>query len=310
VSQNQNPPTRESPPAIMRPDARLLAAMYGTPQKKKTDLLKYWPLIWAKRRIFFLLLLVVALFSGWRIYSMPTLFKATVLISPVGEEGRASHRFRRFAGIAAMAGISTNVGRSSSRVNLAILKSRSFLETFVEKNKLKTILFARQWDKENKSWRKKEPRQSMLIRRMKTAIHVNTNKKTGLITITVSWRDAKIAATWANNLVAGLNDYLRQQAMQRSRQRLGYLNNELARTKVAGVRQALFALISHELRKTILINSQKQYAFRIVDPAVPPDKPFKSKRRILFIVIQLTVYVGFLTAIGFVGYYLGRRSKR
>jgi len=79
---------------------------------------------------------------------------------------------------------------------------------------------------------------------------------------------------------------------------------------VAEVRKALFALISREQRKTILISSQKQFAFRVVDAAVAPDKKIRNKRRILFSVIKLAILVGFLTAIGFIGYYLGRRSKR
>jgi len=71
-------------------------------------------------------------------------------------------------------------------------------------------LFAKRWDTEKKKWLKKEPRQSMVYRKMKRAVKATTNKKTGLITVAVTWTDAKLAAIWSNNLVTSLNDYLRQ----------------------------------------------------------------------------------------------------
>jgi len=72
MSQNQNPPAQEAVSAMPPPDARLLAAMYGVQEKKKEGLFKkYWPLIRRSRKLILSVFVVVALLSGWRIFTLP-----------------------------------------------------------------------------------------------------------------------------------------------------------------------------------------------------------------------------------------------
>ncbi|RME60088.1 hypothetical protein D6779_02815, partial [Candidatus Parcubacteria bacterium] len=61
------------------------------------------------------------------------------------------------------------------------------------------------------------------------------------------------------------------------------------------VRQALFELISQEQKKAMLAHTRVQYAFKVLDPASPPDKKTKPNRAL--IAILATFVAGFLALI-------------
>ena len=42
---------------------------------------------------------------------------------------------------------------------------------------------------------------------------VDEDKKSGLITLSITWKDPQVAANWANDLVKQLNEQLREQAI-------------------------------------------------------------------------------------------------
>ena len=94
-----------------------------------------------------------------------------------------------------------------------------------------------------------------------------------------------------------LNEYLRARAISRSTTNLEYLNKELSRSQVAEMRQTLFALIAKEQRAAMLANTQQEFAFRILDPAVEPDENVKPLRAL--IVVGATFLGGFFS-LGFV----------
>jgi len=125
----------------------------------------------------------------------------------------------------------------------------------------------------------------------------------------VEWADADLAAQWSNELVLRLNQYLRQKAIAKSHSTLHYLNEELAKTQVEDQRRALFELISQEQKKAMLANTQKQFAFQIIDKAVAPDKKSKPKRALIVI---LTAFVaGFLAVIAvFIREGLSKREEQ
>jgi len=285
-------------------DPRLLAAMYGQPyEEDEIDLLEYWNVIWKRRKLILGVSFAAALLAVVISLLMPNIYRAQVLLAPVGGEeskgGGLSAALGGLGGLASMAGISLG-GGGSTEENLAVLKSRAFIWKFVKDNKLMPILFADDWDADAKKWKKDDPEDQPSLwdayRSMtKGIMNVDADKKTGLVTVSVEWKDAELAAKWANALMGRLNAYLRSKAIARSEANLIYLNKELDRTRVADMRQILFELISQEQKKAMLANTQEEFAFRVLDAASPPDKKAKPKRSL--IVILSTFITGFLAVI-------------
>ncbi len=320
MSDNKNTPQQNSSTPASSPlppvDPRLLAAMYGQPyEEDEIDLLEYWNVIWKRKKMILSVSFAAALLAVVISLLMPNIYKAQVLLAPVGGEeskgGGLSAALGGLGGLASMAGISLG-GGGSTEENLAVLKSRAFIWKFVKDNKLMPILFADDWDADAKKWKEDDPKKQPSLwsayRALTGIMKVNTNKKTGLVTVSVEWKDPALAAKWANALVSRLNAYLRRKAIARSEANLTYLNKELDRTRIADMRQTLFDLISQEQKKAMLANTQEQFAFRVLDAASPPDKKAKPKRSL--IVILSTFITGFLAVLAaFIMESLERRRR-
>jgi LPS O-antigen subunit length determinant protein (WzzB/FepE family) len=100
----------------------------------------------------------------------------------------------------------------------------------------------------------------------------------------VEWRDPELAAQWANDLVASVNTTLRQKTVEQSEKSIAYLREQLARTSVVELQQVLHRLVESEMKKAILANINKEYAFKIIDPAVVPDKPVRPRKLAMVVV--------------------------
>ena len=263
------------------------------------DLLELWRVLVKNKRMILAAMFAAALLSAGISLLMHNIYRGEVLLAPAqsGDNktgGLASVLSGGLGGLASLAGVSISGG--STDESLAVLQSREFLWNFVQEKKLMPILFEDDWDAEHKKWKesdpKKQPGQMDVYRLFNGILKAEMDKKTNLITVTVDWKDPALAADWANTLVERLNQYLAQQAIARSERNLKYLNEQLMSTQIEEMRQTLFDLIANEQKNVMLANTQKDFAFRVLDPAVVPDKKIKPKRSL--IVILAAFGAGFL----------------
>ena len=99
---------------------------------------------------------------------------------------------------------------------------------------------------------------------------VDEDNKSGLINLSISWKDPVVAAEWANDLVKQLNEQLREKAIADSQKRVGYLEQELAKTTLQDMRGVLYNLLESEKQKAMLANVNEDFALEVIDPAVAP----------------------------------------
>ena len=216
--------------------------------------------------------------------SIPESFKAETLLASA-QEGQtgASSSLSQFGGLAAMAGISMPSSSNIQRV-LATLETREFLKQFISKRKLLPIIFNDLWDEASNSWKIIEGQEELTtedgIALLQDAIQVE-QEKSGLITLSISWKDPDIAARWTNDLVKQLNEQLREQAIADCKKRVGYLEQELAKTTLQDMRAVLYSLLESEKQNTMLANVNVDFALEVIDPAVIPKTREKPKRRLI-----------------------------
>ena len=215
----------------------------------------------------------------------PEVFEAEILLAPASEEkSGASSALSQFGGLAAMAGISIPSDSNVEQV-VATLQSRKFLRQYIDGKKLLPVLFDEIWDAENQSWlvqtQEDEPTEQKAVESFKSILSVDEDKKSGLITLSISWKDPEVAAQWANDLVKQLNEQLREQAIADSRKRVGYLEQELAKTTLQDMRAVLYNLLESEKQKAMLANVNEDFALEVIDPAVAPETREKPKRKLI-----------------------------
>ena len=88
---------------------------------------------------------------------------------------------------------------------------------------------------------------------------------------------------WVNLLVIQLNDQMRQEAIVDAQKRIGYLDEELTKTKLKDMRDVLYSLLESEKRKAMLANVNEDFALEVIDPAVPPKDFHKPNRKLITI---------------------------
>jgi len=112
---------------------------------------------------------------------------------------------------------------------------------------------------------------------------VDEDKNSGLIMLSIYWKDPKVAAKWANQLVKQLNEQLREQAIAESQKRVGYLEQELAKTTLQDMRAVLYSLLESEKQKAMLANVNEDFALEVIDPAVAPESRAKPNRKLIVV---------------------------
>jgi len=207
---------------------------------------------------------------------MPNVYRSEVLLSPVTQSGAGppSALRNQLGGLAALAGIDLASGGGRKEEFFATLASPGFARDFIAANNLMPVLFEERWDAGSSDWHAGEevPTVEDGVRLFTSEVRaVTEDRRTGLIRLRVDWYDPKTAAAWANGMVAMANDRLREDAVRDAEQSIEYLNKELAKTTVVELRQAIYRLIESQVNNSMLANVQREYAFRIIDSAVPAD---------------------------------------
>jgi uncharacterized protein involved in exopolysaccharide biosynthesis len=204
------------------------------------------------------------------------IFRATVVMVPANTEGRdgLEGALGQIGGLASLAGLSLGSQGNDKEEALAVLRSREFTERFIHDRNLMPILFATRWDAKEQRWRPgaKPPTPAQGYKYFHGQVRsIVQDKKTGLVTVHVDWKDGALAAQWANELVARLNTEMRTRAIAHADASVGYLERELENTNVVTTREAINRLIESQIKSRMLANVTQEYAFRVVDPALAPD---------------------------------------
>lgn len=191
----------------------------------------------------------------------------------------------QFSGLASLAGVSLPSGGSLEP--LAVLKSRSLISQFVEKNNLLPLLFADKWDSGKKVWlttREDTPDLRDAVDLFETKVlAVSDDKKSGTVTIQISWTDPALSADWANELISLVNERMRAQALRDAERNVAYLQKEIAITTIPSLQQSLGRVLEGEMQKLMLARGNVQFSFKVVDRAVPPKRPFHPKRILILL---------------------------
>jgi len=269
----------------------------------------------------------------YAVFTTP-LYTASVTVKPaVEEEGALGGLAQRFGGAAALAGINLEGGGTDRAEYLAILRSRGLGQRFIERYEIKPYIFPDEWDAERGEWKSngsggESPGGGLELRiarllavlsgdegwRLRTDpgpsmwdAYKEFNEKirtiredleTGIVTVEFKFRNPELAALWANDYVAMANREIRDSTIREASRALSYLNEEVERTTVTGVRDSIFGLVEGQLERIMLANVRPEYAFKVLDPAVVPEERSHPRRALILAVsLVLGVMLGLFAAL-------------
>lgn len=245
-----------------------------------------YALLWRKKWILIATTFLLTLGALVSALVLPKQYLATttVAVSPESMEGGVGGSrsvVSSFGGLASLIGLSSQTA-SPEAVDVATLQSLILTEKFVDNNRLSPILFSKYWNATSRRWTGKYKIHgpttwdaAQLFR--KKVISVVVHAKTGLIDVSASWTDPRLAAQWANDMVIMTNDYLRNQSIAEIQREITYLESQATQTSDVTVKVGIYSLIQHEIGRMTVVQGHNQYAFTVIDPAFVPEQPYSPR---------------------------------
>jgi uncharacterized protein involved in exopolysaccharide biosynthesis len=254
--------------------------------------------IWSGRLVIMIVTLTFVAVGGAYAFLATEWYQADVVLSPAGKKS-LSGGLAQLGGLASLAGI--DIPSAGGGEPLAVLKSKSFAREFIEDRKLMPILFSDKWDAKIGDWKvigKDQPDVRDGVKYFDEKVRtVSEDKKAGLVTLSIRWKDGAVAAEWANVLVKRLNDRLRKEAIQEAQSSIDYLQKEMLATTVVSLQQSIGRVLEGEMQKMALARANEDFAFKVVDTAATPKYRIYPKR---LLVIAVAALLGFIAGITYV----------
>lgn len=253
----------------------------------------------------------VALAFMWK-----PIYLGQVLLAPAGTEDMPGNALTRLAGqfapLADLVGGNAQQGLDSKDARLATLSSRRLTENFIRERNLLPELFPKQWDSQAQRWKSRNGKP--WVPTMDDAVSLFEHKvrrvveerRTGLVTLSIEWGNPLVAADWANDLVRRANAFLQARAKEEATRSIAFLEGELEKTTVVERRQIIYRLIESRTSQIMMANARAEFAFIVVDPAVPSD-PHRFIRPKRTMIVAAGLALGLISGALFV---LIRRTAR
>jgi uncharacterized protein involved in exopolysaccharide biosynthesis len=197
----------------------------------------------------------------------PREYQASTVLSPAAEGntsrlGGLAALASQYGGLASLAGIDL-AGGGKKDESVAVLQSELLTERYIRENNLLPILYAKRLDRSTGKWLTTDPQSVPTLwkanRYFKTIRGVIEDKKSGLVIVTITWTDPKLATKWANDAECERN--------------IAYLNEQASRTTVIEAQKAIYSLLQTEIDKEMVARGREEYALKVIDPAFVPEKP-------------------------------------
>ena len=271
------------------------------------DLAELWRAIWSGKVTIILITLLFAIASVVYAIKQPNIYKASTLLAPASSEGGSGGLAAlagQFGGLASMAGINLGGGGTDKTgLALEVLKSRVFVERFIQKhNLLVPLMAAENWNIEsdtlifdpdiydvvNEKWvrdveppKTPQPSSWEAYEEFSEIFSVSADKETGMVTLTIEHYSPNVATKWLTLLVNNINSTIREQDKKEAQNSIDFLTHKLEQTQLSDMKTVFYQLIEEQTKTMMLAEVSEEYVLKTIDPANSPDEKAKPKRALI-----------------------------
>lgn len=199
---------------------------------------------------------------------------------------------------------------------MAVLASRELALRFIDKYDLMPSLFPGRWNAKLHQWKHEDPSwlgairldisrelarisgdegwqpphgrptASQALRVFRRIRSIRQDRASGMVKVSFRLRNPKDAAIWANDYVKLANEEIRDRVTTQANLALGYLYSEAKDTSITELKTAISDLIQQRLEQIVSAKSRPDYAFQVIDAAMPPATR-SSPNRLLIVVVAI-----------------------
>ena len=271
------------------------------------DLRELFGVLWAGRTIIAGVTSMFAIVAVIYALTIPNEYKATAVIAPAqsGVSGLGDMA-SQLGGLASLAGINIGGGEGGeAQEAMEIMQSWGFIEKFIEKNDLAVEVFAADgWDRSNNEltidsdvydvgkneWMRNPPSGKTpapssweLYEEFSARLSVSSDKKSGLVSVSVEYYSPLAAKQWVDLFVVTINEHMRDRKLAQVNNNIQYLEAQIEKTAIADMREVFYQIIEEQIKNKMLAEASPEYAFTTVSRAMLPEEQSKPKRALICI---------------------------
>lgn len=259
------------------------------------NLLDYVRVILKHKRLILWITVIAVVLTAIISLIMTPIYEAKAVILPIASQG---------VGTSAASAIALQFGGFVQEPEVVgLLKSNGLRERVLKRYNLLPVLF------EEKSLKDKTEEEKIweALRYLEEALRINFNQKEGTVSISMAFKDPKIAADIVNYILKELNDYMSSEIRRVAETNRRYLESQIDKTADPFIRTNLYSLIARQIEISAIVEAKENFAFKVIDPPKAPDKRSKPKRK-LMVVVSFVVSLFFGIFLAFFKEYIDKHQ--
>jgi uncharacterized protein involved in exopolysaccharide biosynthesis len=306
---------------------------YGTAvEEGGINLLEYWRVIWKRRKMIGWIVAITVLTAFIFSLFLTNIYQARAVIIPVTRDSMGSSSSslgvlaQQFGGLP---GIAMPASSTTSEI-MSLLNSNILREKMIRQYNLMPILFYNDWDVQKQAWKQGHSNLSInplyyvsllvkaispasaqgpqkkdpdvpdtwdALRLLAEMVTVSRNSKENTITISAEFHDPELAARIVDYFLVTLTDYMSAEAKRVAAINRKYLEEQLGSTADPFIKQKTYNMIAQQIETGMMAEVKENFAFKMIDPPLAPDKTIKPKRgQIVLLSMVMSLFLGICIA--------------
>lgn len=266
--------------------------------------------VWVDKVFIITSTLAVAILAVMITLTLPDVYRSEAVLAPSESFASDIPQVGGLSSLASIAGL--RLGQSNSQVELALeyLRSRVFLDSFLQKypsaqielmavdhwDKGSNTLFYDEdvydkstdtWLREPKPMRPAQPTLEETHEIFLENLSIEQNRISPFIRLSFTHESPHVAQRWVVRLIQEVNYFLQQKSLVQTERSIAYLEEQLLSTQVDYINQSLFTLIQTQMEKRMLAQTSPEYIFQIIDPPHISGRKYAPNRLLIVFLCML-----------------------
>ena len=290
----------------------------NTTYDNEIDLKELFSVLWKAKILIIVITSFFAVSSVLYALSLKNYYKSVAVLSVAGQSNALSS-LSGMGGLASMVGINlpSSGGDGKSEIAMKTIQSRAFLKHLITfENVLPSIIATKSYDFQSKKiqfdpevynenngvWvrepsknKQSEPSYLEAYDAYLDQVSIVQEEFSNLITISVEHISPIFAKEFLELIINEADELLRNKDLQESSAAIAFLNNEIPKSSLITMKDAINKLVESQLQKQMLSKVNKEYILKVIEPPFIPE--VKSKPTRSLICILGTLFGGMLAII-------------
>ena len=205
----------------------------------------------------------------------------------------------------------TGAKSNESQIAQEIMQSWNFIDNFIKENDLVVeLLAAESWDKqfnqlrfdeglydlEKRKWLIEDedgdgfrpPSSWELFSRFSEMLVVTEDKKTDLVSVSITFYSPHLAKKWVDMYVDAINRHMQSRQVSKVTNNIEYLQAQIEKTQIAEMKDVFYNIIQEQIKNKMIAEASPDYVFVAVNPSMVPEEK-SSPRRVIICVLGSTL---------------------